>query len=268
MQVFKQLQVCLMLFPLICFGQGIPGAAGSSLSGSDLAQSGDQFKIFSCSAALSGIEETELGAFYSPSPFGMTEMATHAGAFLCPLKPFNLAAAYSSYGFDLYRERSFYICLAKKFEGKLGLGLAAVFRQISIKNYSSAHAICLNFSVLYPLFDGLNCAFLIENLTNSSYGNTEDQIPRKISTGLMFSPFNGISLMAELEKEGFFPLSPALGIEYSIMNLIFLRAGTRSSPDSYSMGLGLAYKFIEMDFSFQSYGQLGSTKEGSITFKF
>src|SRR3972149_4284474 len=81
-----------------------PGAKQISMSNSDVALSNDVFSIFNNPAGLSQMNWRELGVYYSPSPFGISELANGFIAYHEPFDFGSLGVGAMTYGYDLYRE--------------------------------------------------------------------------------------------------------------------------------------------------------------------
>lgn len=64
-----------------CSAQILPGAKQIALSHADVAGSSDVFSVFNNPAGLSNISDTQIGIYYSPSPFGLKQLANGFCAF-------------------------------------------------------------------------------------------------------------------------------------------------------------------------------------------
>ena len=66
------------------FSQYNPGAKQISLSNSDVALSDDVFSLFNNPAGLSQMNWREIGIYYSPAPFGLSELSNGFVAYHQP----------------------------------------------------------------------------------------------------------------------------------------------------------------------------------------
>ena len=76
--------IIILQFHFTVNAQYSPGAKQIALSNSDVALSNDVFSVFNNPAGLSQINWREIGVYYSPAPFGISEMANGYIAYLEP----------------------------------------------------------------------------------------------------------------------------------------------------------------------------------------
>jgi hypothetical protein len=103
MRVLLHLLILVSLIS-VSLGQMNPGAKQIAMANSDVALSDDVFSLFNNPAGLAQIGWRELGLYYSPSPFGLKELANGYIAYSEPLGFGSAGIGAMSYGFDLYRE--------------------------------------------------------------------------------------------------------------------------------------------------------------------
>lgn len=242
------------------FPQMNPGARQIALSNSDAAIDADVFSAFNNPACLSGVTDRELGAFYSPSPFGLKELSNAAAAYTEPLPIGTLSAGVSTFGFSLYRKNNFVLAYAVKVPG-MSLGLCLNLHNLTIRNYGSDNSLVLNPGILIPLIRELNWGFSVQNILNASIGQESGQIPRVIFSGFSYKPYRTIMLNAAVEKVTGSPLSVRAGIEYDIIKYISLRVGISTEPDRFSAGAGINYSFLKFDYAVFTHQDLGLTHQ-------
>ena len=101
-------RVTFLIVPFLLFSNAIaqiePGARQISLSHSDVALSNDVFSLFNNPSGLSQINWREVGVYYSPAPFGLSELANGYVSYLEPFEFGSIAIGGMTYGFDLYRD--------------------------------------------------------------------------------------------------------------------------------------------------------------------
>lgn len=244
-----------------CSGQVIPGARQTGLSYSDIALPGNIFSVLINPAGTETIQGTEFAVFYSPSPFGMKELATGYAAGSYDFGIFRGTAGYSIYGFELYRENSFYFGFSRTFSGKLLTGITLSVTNISIKNYGSTSVYRLNCGIIYPVAKIVNIGFSVQNLTQSKIKNDIMPLPVCYDFGISLFPIEDISVNIAAEKETYFNTSARFGIEYKIIEFLTLRSGLTTEPDTYSGGISLKYSLLNFSYSFSSHNELGMTHQ-------
>ncbi|HEX2865619.1 MAG TPA: hypothetical protein VHO03_01180 [Ignavibacteriales bacterium] len=237
-----------------------PGARQIAMSNSDAALQGDVFSSFNNPAGLAGSMDRELGIFYSPSPFGLTELSNAAAAYTEPTAFGTLSLGVSTFGFSLYRKNNFAAAFALRIS-EVSLGLSLNLHNLTIHNYGSANSLVINPGILLSFLRELDWGLSIENILNASFGKTSDQIPRILSSGFSYKPHRTIMLLAAVEKAAGSPLSFRTGIEYYIIKYISLRIGLATEPDRFSAGAGINYSFLKFDYAVFTHQDLGLTHQ-------
>ncbi len=238
-----------LFFSLFLHAQIKPGARQIAAGNSFYAQADDVFSLFYNPAGLAQIPWSEFTAYYSPSPFGLKEMAN--GNFAANYNFDFLSAALGAqvYGFDLYRETSVFFGAAKRFFENFFAGAAVVYKSLSIAKYGSAKTFSINAGLLYYLTRSLRCAFVIENPFGASFSGDENEIPTELAFALSYSPIDNASINIAVTKERDFPASLKFGTEYSPFRYFDLRFGFTTEPQTYSAGVGIKYGLVEIDYA-------------------
>ena len=251
-----------------CSGQILSGARQTGLSYSDIALTGNIFSLFSNPAGVENISNPELAVFYSPSPFGMKELSTGYAAVTNDFEVFRATAGYSIYGFELYKENSFYLGLSKTFSGRIYTGFTLSLTNISIKNYGSTSVFRLNLGMIYSVSEFVNLGFTIQNLTRSKVKNDDKPMPVCYDFGVSVFPIKDISVNIAAEKEIYFETSFRFGIEYRIIEYLALRSGLTTEPDTFSAGMGIYYSFLNISYAFRNHNELGMTHQIELVINF
>jgi hypothetical protein len=245
-----------------------PGARQISLSHSDVALSNDVFSLFNNPSGLSQITWREVGIYYSPSPFGLSELSNGYVAYNEPFHFGSVAIGGMTYGFDLYRESRIVIGYSYNYNDKFFAGVAINLHSFSIQNYGNASAVYLNFGGLAYITEQIRWGFSISNLNRASIGNEDDQIPMIFSTGFSYDLINSISLNLGINKDIRYKPSVRFGIEYDIIKYISLRAGFQNEPSLYSAGIGINYSIVNLDYALFTHQDLGLTHQVGILISF
>jgi len=81
-------------------------------------------------------------------------------------------------------------------------------------------------------------------------------------------PREDINFMLDIEKDTRYTASVKAGIEYSLYDMIDLRAGIGTEPTRFSGGIGIYYSMFGIDYGFYNHQDLGLTHQGTITINF
>lgn len=245
-----------------------PGARQIALSQSDIAQSNDVFAIFNNPSGLAQINWREFGVYYSPSPFGVEELANAYGSYTEPFSFGNISVGYMQYGFELYKENKIALSFASRVDEKFFLGATLLYQNLSIKRYGNDNAYVLNLGGLYYFEENFRLGLYLHNITRSTYGDEDDQIPFIMSTGLSYDFDENITFNGAVEKELDFDPSFRFGVEYRLIEYVSIRTGFMSEPSSYSVGVGIHYSFLNLDYAFFTHTDLGLTHQAGIIIDF
>jgi len=266
--IFSNIFIFLFLSPSYILAQFSPGSRQVALSHSGIAMSNDVYSIFNNPAGLAQINWREAGIYYSPSPFGLKELANASAAYLEPASFGAFSVGFITYGFELYRENKFALSFSKRFFERFFFGLTFQYQNLSIKNYGNSSAINLILGGLVYLENNLRLGFTATNLLRSTYGNEKDQIPVTYASGISYDIFNKVTLNLSLEKDLDFPFTVHSGIEYLPIKYLSLRFGINTEPASFSGGVGINYSFLHLDYAFNQNPDLGISHQFGILLSF
>ena len=167
--------ICAITFS--AYSQYNPGAKQISLSNSDVALSNDVFSLFNNPAGLSQMNWREVGIYYSPAPFGLSELANGYVAYHEPTSLGSFSIGGMSYGFDLYRESKIILGYSYKYQNRFFAGIAVNYQTVSIQNYGNDGAFYINLGGLAYISNNFRLGFSIQNINRATFGKDDDQIP-------------------------------------------------------------------------------------------
>jgi len=258
----------IFIFSLPSFPQYNPGARQISLANSDVAFANDAFSLFSNPAGLAQLNWREVGVYYSPAPFGLTELSNGYVAYHEPFSFGSFAVGGMTYGFDLYRESKVLLGYSYNYDNIFFAGLVLNYHNYSIKNYGSTGVFYLNIGGLVYILDELRWGFLVTNINKASVADIDDQIPMVFSTGFSFDILDNFSLNFALEKDIRYNPSVQFGIDYDIIEYLSLRVGASNEPSRFTAGLGINYSIFSLDYAFFTHPDLGLTHQAGVILSF
>lgn len=264
----KTLFAIIIFINFIALGQFKPGAKQISLSNSDVALSNDVFSLFNNPAGLSQINWREVGIYYSPAPFGLSELANGYIAYIEPTSFGSLSAGAMSYGFELYRESKFLLGYSNHFQKKFFYGLTFNFHTVNIQNYGNDFSYYLNLGTLVYLQNNLRFGFFIDNLNRATFSNEKEQISTLLKSGFSYDALPELSINLSVEKDVRYKPSFQFGIDYDIIDYISLRTGYSNNPANYSVGIGINYSMFNLDYAMFSHNDLGLTHQFGLIINF
>lgn len=245
-----------------------PGAKQISMSNSDVALSNDVFSIFNNPAGLSQMNWREFGIYYSPSPFGFSELANGYIAYHEPFDFGSVGVGAMTYGFELYRENKITVGFSYNYLNKFFAGAAVNLHTVSIKNYGSDNTFYLNIGGVYYLTHSFRLGFSVQNLNRATFGNEKDNIPMVFNTGFSYAITEELTFNLGVEKDIRYNNSLRGGIEYNLLEYISLRSGFSNEPSRYSAGIGINYSYFSLDYAFFTHTDLGLTHQAGLIISF
>jgi len=264
----KNLVITIILINSFVYGQFNPGAKQISLSNADVALSNDVFSSFNNIAGLAQLNWRELGIYYSPAPFGLSELSNGYLAYLEPTDFGSFSLGAMTYGFELYRESRFLISYSNKMFDKFFYGFSFNLHSVNIKNYGNDFAIYLNVGSLIYLMKDLRFGFFVENINRASFSAEKEQIPTVLHAGFSYDLLKEISLNISLEKDLRYKPSLQFGIDYDLIDNLSFRFGFSNNPAKYSFGTGINYSMFNLDYAFLSHSDLGLTHQFGLIINF
>ena len=267
MRIIFALSIVLII-NLQGFPQYNPGARQISMANSDVALANDVFSLFSNPAGLAQLNWREIGVYYSPAPFGLSELSNGYVAYHEPFNFGSLAVGGMTYGFDLYRESKVLLGYSYNYDNIFFAGLVLNYHNYSIKNYGSTGVFYLNLGGLVYILDELRWGFIVNNINKASVADIDDQIPMVLSTGFSFDIIENFSLNLALEKDIRYNPSVQFGIDYDIIEYLSLRVGASNEPSRFTAGLGINYSIFSLDYAFFTHPDLGLTHQAGIILSF
>lgn len=253
--------LCLVIGSQICiagFERFEVGVRPLSLGYAYTALANDIWAISYNPAGLSQLVSNQVGFYYSPEPFGLSELSTMSVALAFPLSVFNISLGVRKFGFELYREYSVALSLAKYFSG-VGIGVNLCYYNVRIENYGSDATVGIDLGFIVKLANQLNSGVALKNLNLPTIGNIKEKLPQIFTFGLAYSLIQNCTICFDVQKETKFDLSPRLGFEYWLIEYIAIRGGWMNIPAKYTAGLGLKVLNFSLDYGFETHQDLGWT---------
>ena len=263
---FTIIIICVITFS--AYSQYNPGAKQISLSNSDVALSNDVFSLFNNPAGLSQMNWREVGVYYSPAPFGLSELANGFVAYHEPTSIGSFGIGGMSYGYDLYRESKIILGYSYNYLNKFFAGVAINYQTVSIHNYGNDGAFFLNFGGLAYISNNLRLGFSVQNINRATFGKDDDQIPMIMNTGFSYDIIDDLTINFAVEKDLNYKPSIQFGLNYDIIEYLSIRTGFANEPSKYSAGIGINYSIFSLDYAMFTHNDLGLTHQAGVIISF
>jgi len=241
------------------------GARPIGMGGAFVALADNVWAITFNPAGLSRLRGDEISAFYSPQPFGLTELSLASFAYVHPTSRGSFGLLVNRFGFDLYREVSGIFSYANSYQDVFSFGFNMTYNSLAIKNYGSASVVGIDVGLLATVTRGLRWGFFAADINAPSIGQGSEKLPQVYSSGLSYSPVEGLLLGMDVVKDVRYPTLIRGGIEYQVVDAVSLRAGFGSNPTKFSSGVGIHYSLVHFDYAMTTHPDLGLSHQFSVT---
>ena len=260
-------KIIFFLLPFIhdiSSAQVTPGARFIALGSSDICTF-NSWSVYFNPAAAKSTAKYSAAFYYSPSPFGMKELANMYGTVQFGASFGSFTLGYKNYGFDLYRENELRFNYSNAIKS-FGYGAAISYSSLNIKNYGSVSTfnIDVGFDYEWKSFSfGFSAKNLLRNKKNALFGS-----PLVLRSGTTWKPAKNLSLSALVYKEEGYDYSLSGGIEYKLLSVVSVRTGFVLKPATYSGGLGIDYSDFVVNYAVFKHQILGLTHQFDVGFSF
>lgn len=244
------------------------GAKPVSLGGAFTSLADNSNAVYFNPAGISQIPFREVSFFYSPAPFGLTELAYGSVNYIEPTSFGVFGLSGKTYGFELYKEITITASYANNFRKRIHFGANLNYYHLAIKNYGTASTFGIDLGFLAYLTDIIRWGFAAFNLNRPHVGSQKDKLPQVYRTGVSVQPRHDLNFLLDIEKDTRYVMSVKSGIEYILYDMVNLRTGIGTAPVRFSGGIGFNYSLFEIAYGFNTHQELGITHQGSITINF
>lgn len=264
-----RLSLCFLLFSpslVFAFGDNNPiGARSAGIANSSVSIS-DVWSSHHNQAGLGFVEKLSAGIYYE-SRYLVSELGLKAGVFALPVRGGVFGLSATSFGYSKYSESKYGLAYAKKFGEKFSVGIQLNYLNTRIaENYGTKGVLTGEIGVQTKISDNLTLGTHIFNINQSKLVDYNQQrVPTIIRFGGNYTFSDKVFWALEVEKDSHKKPVLKTGIEYHVIDILYLRVGVSSNPFLYSYGFGLKLNKFKLDFSSNVHSVLGYTPQLSLS---
>lgn len=227
----------------------------------------DAWSIFNNIGALSGIDHSQV--FFAYDHRGqLSELTTLAAGAVFKTEKLAYGISISTYGEEWFSQSQIGMGVSQRL-GIASVGAKVSYFQTSIEGFGTGRSAVVEFGGVAELTPELFFGAHIYNLTGSKFGNnSEDQLPTAVQAGISYRPSTSVTVNVEAEKDLLLPPILKVGLEYSIHEKIWARAGVNNHPSRLCFGVGFKNRLFHIDFAVNQNPYLGSTQHFSFNYLF
>lgn len=230
----------------------------------------DCWSVFGNQAGLAGIDRPVVGGSFQ-NRFLVNELSTRAGLLVLPVQSSVFAFSLSQFGQIPFRQEKFGLAYARKISPKLNFGLQFnSYRLFLSEENRSVTSFGAELGVQYLLTERLVVGFHVMNpyRTGIKLRSGLFRYPSRVNIGTSYRLSDLFSLTSELENDFDDHFILKTGIEYCILEKLFVRTGVSGKPYQLSAGIGFQVRKLTLDLA-STYNQyLGNSPSVSFQYQF
>ena len=263
--------VLVFPFPPLLIAQEVsnPSSRVQALAGSSVVLS-DSWSVFGNQAGMAGVERLEIGGSFL-NQFLVNELSTSAGFFAFPVQSSVFAVSLYQFGKSPFRREKFGLAYARHLSEQLSFGMQFnYYRLLFPEENRMVGSSGLEFGIQYLVNKQLLLGGHLINPYRAKIKMSTGyfQYGSLVNVGALYRLSDSFCLVSELENEFANHIIVRTGMEYSIMDRIFLRGGISGKPYQLSAGFGFQVEKLIVDLATSYHQYLGNSPSVSFQFRF
>lgn len=267
----------LVVFTLIAFAalkskaQDVfwSGSRYQALSDATVGLSGC-WSVFGNPAGLCGINRPVIGGSFQ-NRFLVHELSTRAGLLVLPVQSSVFAFSLSQFGQIPFRQEKFGLAYARRISPQLKFGVQFnCYRLFLSEENRSASSFGAELGIQYLFTERFVVGFHVVNPYRTGIKLTSGMFryPSRIRIGTFHRFSDLFSLTTELENDLDDHFILKTGIEYTILEKLFVRVGVSGKPYQLSAGMGFQVEKLTFDLATTYNQYLGNSPSVSFQYQF
>lgn len=245
----------------------MPGSRSQSLAGIS-ASLADCWSVFGNQAGIAQIDRPIIGGSFQ-NKFLVKELSISAGLLIVPVRSTVFAFSVYQFGKTFFRQEKYGVAFARSLNPRLHFGLQFnYYRFFLAEDNRSIGSYGLELGFQYQLTNRLYLGIHSLNPYKTSIGTFSGEYfyPSRLNFGASYQLSTSFGLVTEIEKDLDYPLKFKGGLEYNVMNNLFVRTGISGKPFQLAAGMGFAVKKMKIDWAVAYNQYLGNSP--SVTFQY
>ena len=208
----------------------------------------DDWSVFNNPAGLAQLNQSS-AMFAYRTIFDFAPFNTVSAGVVLPTKVGTAGISVYRFGDNLFNSQMLSGMISHQI-GIMGIGLRANYLQFNIEGFGRKAIFVTDIGGIAKLSDQLTFGVQVTNFTQSSVSDKDDErIPTIINIGISYQPTDDLFISFEGEKDVDLSADLKIGIEYKILDKVFVRTGFTVDTGTHSFGAG-----IKLDRFFFDYG--------------
>lgn len=269
----KSLNLIFALLFISVFGlqaqNGLPFTNGARSIA--LGKTGAGFKdinsLFNNPAGLAYVEQFS-GMVAAEQRFATDELRSVVAGVALPTSGGTFGLNIQYFGFDLYNEQRLGLSYARMLTPNLSIGTQIILHNTQIEEYGSKFIPTFDLGLTYSVSPQITIGAYVFNPTRQEVVPNEF-LPTQLNVGIRYQSSARVNFLLEAVKDIDYPVQVRGGIEYEVIEELFLRTGISTEPVTWSFGVGYYLKEsrLQIDFGAYQHQFLGITPALSVLYR-
>ena len=225
----------------------------------------DLTSVYSNQAGLAYLTSMQAGVFGSRR-FMIADIDAVGAAFAYPTASGTFGLDVNYFGFEGFNEQSVGLNYGRKLFDKLAIGGKVLVNTTSIPEYGNASTFTFALGFYSRLLSNVHLAGHVFNPVRSKI-TTNETLPTNLRIGLTYFPSKKTTINLEAEQDLDYDMRIKAGVEYKMIEQLFLRLGAQTEPVQVSFGIGFELDYLKIDVASMYHQVLGFTPGISIIYQ-
>jgi hypothetical protein len=244
------------------------GAKAFAMGGVSLLPA-DFWSVFNNQAGLASQTYWTIGFAYD-SYLGLDKnLSLKSGGFILPTNSGTFGLNLSYYGYSAYHEQKIGFAYGKSLGEVFSVGLQIDYLTLNIgDDYGKANAITFELGIEAKLSEDLKIATHIYNPFMVKLGDVNPEItPAIFKLAAAYKIETDLLILAEYEQSVYAHGIFKIGMEYHLIEQVFIRGGLATNPNIFSFGFGLNFNGFTVDFGSSYHQTLGFSPKFGLYYR-
>jgi hypothetical protein len=270
-----QLRTCFFIFFSILSHQTNASGEISAIGGRAAAMANtsvalyDGWSGFNNQAGLGWCRKFSAGASYE-NRFLLKELSLKALGAVLPVKKGAFGLSFRHFGFSLYNEIKTGLAFGMRFGNAFSVGIQLDYLRFHIgDDYGTKNLFTFEIGLQYRVKEQLCLGVHIFNpVPMKLTDDPVERIPTVIRLGTAWQVSQNLIMSAEVEKDLMNKPILKAGLEYNLINPLYIRIGYLTTPSQFTFGFGIEFGGLNFDIASSYHMVLGFSPQGSIIYLF